>query len=228
MAASLQSVLQEAGALSDAMEARGPNAQQGRLFPLRRAHRRYPRRRQDRPALRRVRPPEAPNLQLRRRPDRRNCLEEPWRPSRRNVLDRRPDADLHYSGRHRLPLRHPRRASRIALPRQRLLHAQCGGLRILAQRRRLHQRGLSGLLHTRFQESEPDPARGSWFGGLSALYDGDRASVHHVWECGSADGSRGSRVIGRRGRDSAAGSWNWAVAEDGGFAEWEAAGVLYT
>lgn len=102
MAAPLQPVLPEAGDLPDAVEARGPRPEQGRLRPLRRPNRRHPRRFQDRPALRRIGTPEAPNLQLRRGSDRRDCLEEPRRSADRNGVDRGSDPCLYHPGRHRL------------------------------------------------------------------------------------------------------------------------------
>lgn len=142
MAAPPQPLLPEAGGLPDAVEASRPHAQQSRLRPLRRPHRRHPRRRQDRPALRRVGRPKAPHLHLLRPPHRRDGVAEPRRPPHRDVVDRGPNPSLHHSGRHRLLVQYPRRADRDILPWQGVLREQRGRVRVLGERRRLHHRGV--------------------------------------------------------------------------------------
>lgn len=142
MAAPLQPLLPEAGALPDAVEASRPHAQQNCLRSIRRPDRRHPRRRQDRPALRRVRPPQAPHLHLLRPPHFRDRVAEPRRPPDRNFLDRRLNPSLHHAGWNRLFLQYSRRAGRDLLFGEGVFRKQCCRVRVLGKRRRLHQRGV--------------------------------------------------------------------------------------
>lgn len=124
------------------METHRLKPQQSRLRPVRRSDRCHPRRLQDRPALRRVRPPQAPHFQLCRRPHLRNRLEKPrWTPDR-HVLVRRPNPNLRRPGWHRLPLQHQRGARRAErVHGERVLRGERGGVRVLGERRRLRDGG---------------------------------------------------------------------------------------
>lgn len=182
VAAPLQPLLPQARGLPHDVEPRGLEPQQGRLRPLRRPHRRHPRRLQDRPAPRRVRPAQAPHLQFLGPSTRRDHLETPRRKIDRNVLDRRPNPSLPRPGRHRLSVQHPRRDRRAEhLHGEGVLRAQRRRLRLLGKRRRLHHRVESAVLRFGFPEPEPGPAGRPGDRGPAVLYGRDRAAVHYVW-----------------------------------------------
>lgn len=156
MAAPVQPVLPQAYHLLHAVGSHRPLPPPRCRRPLRWPRRCYPRRLQDRSALRRVRSPQTPHLQRCRSPPRLSRMGPPRRPPCWNGLDRRSSTRLCRPGWHRLLLQCPRRALRSAvLLGKGVLRAGSCRVRFLGQRHGVHYRGVPNLLRSRFQESGP-------------------------------------------------------------------------